>query len=97
MHPAIGDVRGLGLFWAVELVKNQKTKMPFNTKVDKIAGRPLLVDKIAAQMMQNGVSIQAWLSHFVIAPPLIITREEIDRAINVFDQALNLADQEVQP
>ncbi len=94
-HPAIGDVRGLGLFWAVELVKDQKAKTPFNTKADKLAGRPLLVDRIAAQMMQNGVAIQAWLSHFVIAPPLIITHDEIDQAIRVFDQALELADQDL--
>ena len=77
-HPSIGDVRGLGLFWAVELVKNQKTKEPFNTYKDKVNGTPLLVDKIAAEMMKNGVFIQAWVSHFVIAPPLIITKEEID-------------------
>ena len=95
-HPSIGDVRGMGLFWAVELVRDQKAKTPFNTKADKLAGRSLLVDRIAAQMMQDGVAIQAWLSHFVIAPPLIITHEEIDQAINVFDQALNLADQDLR-
>lgn len=95
-HPAIGDVRGLGLFWAVELVKNRETKQPFNTKVDKVSGVPLLVDKIAAHMLKNGVSIQAWLSHFVIAPPLIITKEEIDSAVRVFDEALTIADQEIE-
>ena len=52
-HPSIGDVRGIGLFWAVELVKNRGTKELFNTKADKVAGKPLLVDKVAAEMMKN--------------------------------------------
>jgi taurine---2-oxoglutarate transaminase len=95
-HPSIGDVRGIGMFWAVELVKNQKTKEPFNTGEDKVAARPMLVDKVAARAMSNGVYIQSWMSHFVIAPPLIITKEEIDRAVSVFDDALTLADAEVE-
>lgn len=95
-HRSIGDVRGLGLFWAVELVRNQETKKPFNTKADKVSGRPLLVDRIAAEMMKNGVFVQAWLSHFVIAPPLIITQEEIDLGVRVLDEALKIADQEVE-
>jgi taurine---2-oxoglutarate transaminase len=95
-HASIGDVRGIGMFWAVELVKDQKTKEPFNTGEDKIAGRPLLVDKVAARAMSNGVYVQSWMSHFVIAPPLIISKEEIDRAVSVFDEALKLADSEVE-
>jgi taurine--2-oxoglutarate transaminase len=93
-HASIGEVRGLGMFWAVELVKNQKTKEPFNTGIDKVTGKPLLVDKVAARMMGNGVYLQAWMSHFVVAPPLIITREEIDMAVAVFDEALSIADKE---
>jgi adenosylmethionine-8-amino-7-oxononanoate aminotransferase len=44
----------------------------------------------------NGVYIQAWMSHFVIAPPLIISKEEIDRGVSVLDEALALADSEVE-
>src|SRR5579884_3813210 len=95
-HPSIGDVRGIGMFWAVELVKNQKTKEPFNTGEDKVAGRPMLVDKVAARAMSNGVYIQAWMSHFVIAPPLIISKDEIDRGVAALDEALALADAEIE-
>lgn len=93
-HKSIGDVRGIGLFWAVELVKNQQTKEPFNTKADKVSGKPLLVDKVSSLMMANGVFIQAWISHFIVAPPLIVSREEIDTGVKALDAALGIADGE---
>jgi taurine--2-oxoglutarate transaminase len=95
-HPSVGDVRGLGLFWAVELVKNRQSKQPLNSKAEKMAGKPMIVEQVAAEMMRQGVSVQAWLSHFVIAPPLIIEKSEIDFAVSVMDSALSLADQHVQ-
>ena len=95
-HPSVGEVRGLGLFWAVELVKNRKTKQPLNTKAEKIAGKPMVVEQVAGEMMKQGVSVQAWLSHFVIAPPLIIEKSDIDLAVSVMDRALGLADQHVE-
>ena len=91
-HPSIGDVRGLGLFWAVELVKNRDTKELMNTREEKLAGKPLVVDQVAAEMMKKGVFVQSWISHFVLAPPLIITREEIDVAVSVLDAALKFTD-----
>ena len=95
-HPSVGDVRGIGMFWAVELVKNRDTKEPFNTKADKVSGKPLLVDKVAAEMMKSGVFLQAWISHFVVAPPLIISTAEIDIGVNALDNALKIADAEVR-
>ncbi len=95
-HKSIGDVRGIGMFWAVELVKNQKTKEPFNSYKDKISGTPLLVDKVTAEMMKNGVFLQAWVSHFVIAPPLIISKEDIDLGVAALDAALVIADAEAE-
>jgi taurine--2-oxoglutarate transaminase len=91
-HPSVGDVRGLGLFFAVELVKNRDTKQPFNTMRDKVEGKPLLVDQIAAKMMSQGVFVQCWVSHFVLAPPLIITKEELDLGIAALDENLGIAD-----
>lgn len=86
----------MGLFWAVELVKNQESKEPFNTKSDKVSGKPLVVDKVAAEMMKNGVFVQAWISHFVVAPPLIVSKDEIDEGVKALDEALRIADAEVQ-
>jgi taurine--2-oxoglutarate transaminase len=95
-HQSVGDVRGIGLFWAVELVKDRKRKQPFNTFSDKVSGGPLLVDKIAAEMMKKGVFIVSWVSHFVIAPPLIITKEEIDAGVKTLDEVLSIADQQIK-
>jgi taurine--2-oxoglutarate transaminase len=92
-HKSIGDIRGMGLFWAVDLVKDQTTKEPFNTYTDKVSGTPLLVDQIAARMLADGVTIQAWVSHLVIAPPLIITREQIEQGIDTLDRHLHIADE----
>ncbi|MHB8302481.1 MAG: aminotransferase family protein [Acidobacteriaceae bacterium] len=91
-HPSVGEVRGLGLFWALDLVKNRGTKEPLNTMREKIESQPLVVDKIAADMMRRGVSMLAWISHLVIAPPLIITKEQIDFAVEALDQALKIGD-----
>ncbi len=91
-HVSIGDVRGLGLFFAVELVKNRKTRQPFNTMRDKVEGKSLVVDQIAAKMMADGVAQQAWVSHFVIAPPLIVTKEELDFGVDALDRHLSIAD-----
>jgi taurine--2-oxoglutarate transaminase len=91
-HISVGDVRGKGLFWAVDLVKNRTTKEPFNTYADKVSGKPLLVDQIAGKILAEGITIQAWVSHFVVAPPLIVTKEEIDRGIAALDKHLTIAD-----
>lgn len=94
-HISVGDVRGIGMFWCVELVKNQITKEPFNSKTEKVSGKQLTVDRVAAEMMKNGVFIQPWLSHFVIAPPLIISNEDILKGVATLDNALTIADNEI--
>jgi taurine--2-oxoglutarate transaminase len=48
-------------------------------------------------MMKEGVFCIGWVSHLVIAPPLIITREELDRGLAVLDRALAIADAKVAP
>lgn len=91
-HPCVGDVRGLGLFWAVDLVKNRETMAPFNTLADKAARRPLVIDAVGARLMERGVYCLGWVSHLVLAPPLIIDDSELDFAIEALDDALTIAD-----
>jgi taurine--2-oxoglutarate transaminase len=95
-HESVGDVRGLGLFWAVELVKDRKSKEPFFEAPDKFAGKHSVLDNMASKMMEQRVYVVNWLSHFVIAPPLIVTEKEIDEGTDALDQSLKLADKEVK-
>jgi taurine--2-oxoglutarate transaminase len=94
-HPSVGDVRGMGLFWAIELVKNRDRKEPFNTPQDKVNKKPMLIDQVVAEMVKRGVTVMGWVSHLVIAPPLIITEAELDEAVAALDEALAVADAQV--
>ena len=78
----------------MEIVKNRKTKEPFDVKADKLSGKALMSGKIAAEAMKNGLYMAAWYDTLVIAPPLIITEEQIDEALVVLDKALEIGDQE---
>ncbi len=93
-HISVGDVRGIGHFWALEIVKNRETREPFNVKPDKITGAPLMTAKVAGDAMKNGLYVAPWIDTLVIAPPLIITEDQIDEAINILDESLKISDAE---
>jgi len=95
-HKCIGDVRGLGHFWAVEIVKNRRTKKPFNTRADKAALKPLKVVELSKEMLKRGLYLLGWISHFIVAPPLVITEEQVDEAMEIFSDVLKIADKEVE-
>lgn len=94
-HPSVGDVRGLGLFWALELVRNRKSRLAFNTREDKLQGKPMVADSVAAECTKKGTFINSWINYLIIAPPLIIRREEMDQGINALDSGLRVADREI--
>ncbi len=94
-HPSVGDVRGMGLFWAIELVKDRRTKEPFNTVEDKVSGKGLIVDKMGGEALKQGLMVFSWINHFIIAPPLIVTEEEVDYGVDVMDRVLAIADQKL--
>jgi 4-aminobutyrate aminotransferase-like enzyme len=48
-HPSVGDVRGLGLFWGLELTRNRKSRLAFNTREDKLQGKSMVADGVAAE------------------------------------------------
>jgi adenosylmethionine-8-amino-7-oxononanoate aminotransferase len=85
-HPMIGDVRGLGLLCAVELLANRETKAPFLADGPEITR---LLDILA----ELGVLTRAD-TNLYLAPPLCIRQEEIDRLVTIVDQALSRFAQE---
>ena len=91
-HASVGDVRGKGLFWGVELVRNKMTKKPFVTRREKFL--PNMLKKVSAAALEKGVYIVNVINTLIIAPPLIITEEHIDQGIQVLGNALKIADKE---
>jgi taurine--2-oxoglutarate transaminase len=90
-HPSVGDVRGLGVFWAIELVRDRETReplVPFNASGP--AAQPM-ADLAAACKAKN-----LWpFTHFNrlhVVPPLVISDEEMRDGLAIIDEALNVAD-----
>jgi len=55
----------------------------------------MMVDKISGDLMQKGVFMMGWVSHMIIAPPLIASEAELERGLAALDESLRLADAEV--
>ncbi len=96
-HPSVGEVRGLGLFAGIELVKDASQRTPFNDASDFTAGSPLVVDEVLRALRQEGVYALGWISHLIVAPPLIISRSDLDTGLRALDRALCIADEHVTP
>ena len=81
-HPLVGEVRGKGLLAAVELVANKRSGQAFESG---------MVGAFAQQVCQeNGLIVRAVASSSIaFCPPLIITEQQIDEMIDIFDKSLN--------
>jgi len=83
-HELIGDVRGKGLIIGVELVEDRKTKMPAAKATEHIVDQALRKGVYYASGGRYGNVLK-------ISPPLVITKEQIDFALQVLDEALKEA------
>jgi len=91
-HPSIGDVRGLGCFWGIELVKNRATReplVPFNATGEAFAP----VGRVSKAALERGLYLMTHWNVIMVCPPLTITREEIEEGIGILDEALAIADE----
>lgn len=93
-HPCIGDVRGKGLFVGLELVKNRSTKEPMVSAAGKTQPGPNPKLAVAKKLNELGMIAMAANpgSVLALAPPLCITKAEIDEGIAKLDIALVEAD-----
>ena len=77
--PLIGDIRGIGLLWGIELVKNQITKEKALQEADLIM----------YECLENGLSFKVSQGNVLqLSPPLIITRKELKKAISILEMAI---------
>ena len=90
-HKSVGEYRGKGLFWALELVVDRETReplVPFNASGE--AAAPF--NAVVAACKQAGLWPFAAGNRLQIAPPLIISEDDLVRGLDIIDAALDVAD-----
>ncbi|MFW6344320.1 MAG: aminotransferase class III-fold pyridoxal phosphate-dependent enzyme, partial [Sediminispirochaetaceae bacterium] len=88
-HPSVGDTRAKGLWAVIELTSDKKTKAPlagFNNSEKNVAG------DIMKRLIADGIYMFCKWDYMFIAPPLIITKEEIDESVAKIDKVLDYVD-----
>ncbi len=91
-HPFVGDIRGRGLFWALELVRDRGTKEPFEPAL-------ALHARVKAESLARGLICYPGAGtadgergdHVIISPPFIVTETEIDEIVELLGDALDAA------
>jgi 4-aminobutyrate aminotransferase len=86
-HPSIGDVRGKGLMIGVEFVKDRDTKEPASELTEHIVNKGF---ERGLLMLSCGKSV------IRVAPPLAITKSEMDEGLQIFEDALTAAEKEMK-
>ena len=90
-HPAIGDVRSIGLLGCIELVKDRASKAP----LAPYTGGGEVMPKIAAYLRQHGVYTYVWRNLLHTNPPLCVTEAELREVMAIVNDALTIADEAV--
>jgi taurine--2-oxoglutarate transaminase len=91
-HPSIGDVRGLGCFFGLELVRDRETReplVPFNATGESFAP----VAQLMKAALERGLYLMTHWNVVMVCPPLTVTREELDEGLAILDEALAVADE----
>jgi taurine--2-oxoglutarate transaminase len=90
-HPSVGEVRGLGMFWAVELVRDRATReplVPYNAAGPDAAP----MNEFAAACKKNGLWPFTHFNRTHVVPPCTITADEAREGLAILDDALTVAD-----
>lgn len=91
-HPSIGEIRGRGLFYGLELVRNRETReplVPFNA----VGEAAVPMQRVTKAAMAKGLYLAANFNVMRLTPPLVIKDDEIDIALDILDDVLTLADE----
>jgi taurine--2-oxoglutarate transaminase len=87
-HPSVGDVRSIGLFGVLELVRNRRTKepmAPFN-------GSSPEMQRLGGYLRENGMYAFVNWNNLFTNPPLCITEEQLRESFAIIDRALEITD-----
>ncbi|WP_454728950.1 aminotransferase class III-fold pyridoxal phosphate-dependent enzyme [Cellulosimicrobium protaetiae] len=94
-HPSVGEVRGLGFFWAVELVRDRETReplVPFNASGP--AAAPMAA--VVAAVKERGVWPFVHFNRLHVAPPLVTSADDLEHGLAAIDAALDVADEQAE-
>ncbi|MEM6306686.1 MAG: aminotransferase class III-fold pyridoxal phosphate-dependent enzyme, partial [Pseudomonadota bacterium] len=92
-HPCIGDIRGLGMFNGIELVKNRDTRAPLVPFAAKGAEAKPMSDMMAFAM-NEGLYLSFFSNVIRLTPPLNISRADMMHGLEILDRTLDIADRE---
>jgi taurine--2-oxoglutarate transaminase len=87
-HESVGEVRGKGLFWGIELVRDRETReplVPFNASGEDLAP----ITRLAKAALERGLYLMTHWNVVMACPPLTITRDELDEGLAVLDEVLS--------
>ncbi|MDR3572468.1 MAG: aminotransferase class III-fold pyridoxal phosphate-dependent enzyme [Anaerolineaceae bacterium] len=87
-HPSVGEVRSIGLFGVIELVRNRKTKEPM---APYNASSPEMI-ALSKYLLDHGLYVYSHWHTLLIIPPLIITPEQLAYGFSIIDRALEITD-----
>jgi taurine--2-oxoglutarate transaminase len=90
-HPSVGEVRSIGLFGIIELVKDRKTKEP----MAPWNGSSPEMNALRKDCLDHGLFLYTHWHTILIIPPLIITESELSDGFEILDQALEITDKAV--
>jgi taurine--2-oxoglutarate transaminase len=93
-HPSIGDFRNTGLLGCIELVKNRQTREPM-APFNATASEMTVMNQVAAKIRELGMYTFVRWNYIFIAPPLCITREQVDEGLAIISEAIAIADAHV--
>lgn len=88
-YQCVGDIRGTGLFYVIDLVKNRETREPMSP-FNKPLTEPM--QQVATSLRTDGLSTFVRWSWIFCTPPLIITKEQIDEGIAIVSHSLSKAE-----
>jgi taurine--2-oxoglutarate transaminase len=77
-HPLIGEVRGVGVFWALDLVSDPETREP-------VSG--VVIGQLKKELMARGLLPFSADNRIHVVPPCIVTPDEVARALEIYDEA----------
>lgn len=90
-HICLGDARGIGLFWALELVKDKKTKEPL-VKWNAMGADAAGAREINKRLLEKGIYTTVRWNYLFIAPPLCIGEGDLREGLKAIDEVLEYAD-----